>query len=82
MHKPAVEITEKSKTLCRSLLLTENNVSKDSLFHNDSFENICEMIRNRNEAKVIQDISRLIVPSAQTLVTCGVKRLKYLIECQ
>lgn len=42
------------------------------------------MLRNRNEAKVIQDITRLIVPSAQSLAIrgskYGAKHLRYLIE--
>jgi hypothetical protein len=38
------------------------------------------MIQDRNEAKVIQDIARLIVPSAQSLAIRGAIRLKTLIE--
>lgn len=38
------------------------------------------MIQDRNEAKVIQDIARLIVPSAQSPAIRGAKRLKTLIK--
>ena len=40
---------------------------KDSLFRDDLFEKTCRKI----EARVIQDIARLIVPSAETLATYG-----------
>lgn len=40
----------------------------------------CELIRNRNEARVIRDISLLIVPSAESLAIRGDKHLRCLIE--
>jgi len=39
-----------------------------------------EMIQNRNEAKVIQYVARLIVPSAQSLAIHGAKCLKTLMD--
>ncbi|TVY31526.1 hypothetical protein LSUB1_G008301 [Lachnellula subtilissima] len=38
------------------------------------------LLEDRNEAKVIQDIARLIIPSAQSLAIHGAKHLKTLIE--
>jgi len=73
-------VTEESKDLCRSLLGMKQTAPEDSMFHDDFFEDTCEMIQNRNEAKVIQDISRLIVPSAQSFAIRGAKHLKCLIE--
>ena len=61
-------------------LEAEQIVPKDSLFQDDLFDETCEMIQDRNEAKVIQDIARLIVPSAQSLAIRGAKCLKSLIE--
>ncbi|EHK22625.1 uncharacterized protein TRIVIDRAFT_60530 [Trichoderma virens Gv29-8] len=40
----------------------------------------CQKIRNRNEARVLQDISRLIVPSAESLTTYGAEHLEILSE--
>ena len=77
-HKEGV-MTE-SKNLCQTLLETENSVPEDSLFRNDLFEDTCEEIRNRNEAKVIQDIARLIVPSARHLAIRGNQPLMILTE--
>jgi hypothetical protein len=80
MRKSDLGITDTSKTVCRSLLEAEQIVPEDSLFQDDLFDETCEMIQDRNEAKVIQDIARLIVPSAQSLAIRGAKRLKTLIE--
>jgi hypothetical protein len=38
------------------------------------------MIQDRNETRVIRDISQLIVPSAETLATYGATKLMCLIE--
>ncbi|KAK0617926.1 hypothetical protein B0T17DRAFT_495960, partial [Bombardia bombarda] len=67
MGKSALGITDESKRLCHTLLDSEQPVPKESLFDNDIFESVCENIENKNEARVIQDVSRLIVPSAETL---------------
>lgn len=80
MRKSDLGIADTSKTVCRTLLEAEQIVPEDSLFQDDLFEETCEMIQNRNEAKVIQDISRLIVPSAQSLVIRNAKHLNPLIE--
>jgi len=73
-------VSKESKDICRTLLETKQPVPEDSMFHDDFFEDTCEMIQNRNEAKVVQDIARLIVPSAQSLAVRGAKHLKCLIE--
>ncbi|TGO86917.1 hypothetical protein BPOR_0267g00160 [Botrytis porri] len=80
MHKSDLGIADTSKTICRTLLEAEQIVPEDSLFQDDLFEETCEMIQDRNEAKVIQDIARLIVPSAQSLAIRGAKHLNPLIE--
>jgi hypothetical protein len=80
MRKSELGIADTSKTVCRTLLEAEQIVPEDSLFRDDLFDETCEMIQDRNEAKVIQDIARLIVPSAQSLAIRGAKRLKTLIE--
>jgi hypothetical protein len=72
-------ITENSKSVCRTLLETPQNVPKDSLFDDDIFDYTCNMIHGRNEAKVIQDISRLLVPSAHALAARSAE-LQYLTE--
>ena len=80
MDKSDLGITDASKSLCRRLLESVQDVPKDSLFRDDLFEKTCRKIQDRNEARVIQDISRLIVPSAETLATYGATDLDHLIE--
>ncbi len=80
MYKSDLSITDTSKTVCRTLLEAEQMVPKDSLFQDNLFDKTCEMIQARNKAKVIQDIARLIVPSAQSLAIRGAKHLETLIE--
>ena len=72
--------TGASKILCNTLLDLEQTVPQDTLFNDDLFERICEKVRNRNEARVIRDLSPLLVPSAEVLFVRGAKHLKHLIE--
>ncbi|KAL9080534.1 MAG: hypothetical protein Q9159_007580 [Coniocarpon cinnabarinum] len=80
MCKSELDITDDSKSLCRRLLYSEQNVPLDSLFRDDLFEKTCEKIQDRNEVMVIRDISLLIVPSAQTFATYGAKHLDHVSE--
>ncbi len=64
LRKDKDRVTEESKALNRMLLQAEQEVPEDSLFCDDLFEDICEEIMDRNEAKVIQDITQFIAPSA------------------
>ena len=78
--EPHLRAAGTDKALCQELLKNEQPVPKDSLFNDDLFESTCEDIANRNEARVIQDIGRLIVPAPEELFRRGVHHLKHLIE--
>jgi hypothetical protein len=80
LAKSKLEITSESKALCNSLLEKSQSVPDNSLFRGESFESACRNIRNRNEEQVIQNISRLIVPSAESLATLGATHLEDLVE--
>ena len=69
-----------AETYCRSLMETEQTVPQDSLFRDDRFKKICIKIEGRNEAIVLQDIGRLIVPSAENLAIYGATHLEHLHE--
>ncbi|OJD28259.1 hypothetical protein ACJ73_00338 [Blastomyces percursus] len=58
----------------------KQSIPIDSLFRDDLFDKLCEMIQDRNETRVIRDISQLIVPSAELLATYGAIKLICLIE--
>lgn len=80
MDKSDLDVTDASKNLCRMLLEKKQTVPRDSLFRDDLFDKTCRKIQDKNEARVIQDIARLIVPSAETLATYGATHLQHLIE--
>jgi hypothetical protein len=80
MTKAPLGLASASQALCRSLLEKMPPVPSDTLFRDDVFETTCQKIHNKNEARVIQDISRLIVPSAESLATFGAKHLDILTE--
>lgn len=71
---------ENMKALCKTLLDKDQTIPQDSLFRDDLFKRTCEKVRNRNELMVIQDITRLIVPSAENLAIYGAKHLNHLFE--
>jgi len=73
-------IPKDMEDLCQMLLKKEQTVSQDSLFRKDIFKKTSQKIEDQNEARVIQDIARLIVPSAKTLATYGATHLDHLIE--
>ncbi|KAL8897253.1 MAG: hypothetical protein Q9207_007307, partial [Kuettlingeria erythrocarpa] len=74
-----VGISADSERVCKTLLETEQRVPKDTLFDDDIFWKSCDRLDSRNEAKVIQNIGRLLVPSVEALAMRGPK-LECLIE--
>lgn len=80
MGKPALAITQTSKASYLHLLDAKQTIPKDSLFCDKLVKETCEMIRNKNEARVIRDVSPFIVPSAEVLAARGVEPLKILAE--
>ena len=71
---------KESKHLCRRLLEEDQDTPEISRFSDNIFKRTCQRIQNRNEAKVIQDIARLIVPSAEELADFGAEQLECLVE--
>lgn len=78
--QPDHGITVESKTCYMTLLTSEQTFPTDSLFRDDRFEETCRKVANKNEARVLRDISPLIVPSAENLATCGSAGLECLVE--
>ncbi|KAG8415721.1 hypothetical protein J3458_009544 [Metarhizium acridum] len=60
-------ITDSSKRLVQSLLDSDQSVPQHTIFSDSVFADACRNLHGRNEARVVQDFSRLIVPSAETL---------------
>lgn len=53
------------------MLHAEQPTPQDTIFRDDLCETACDNIRNKTEARVIQDNVRLIVPSPETLTIFG-----------
>lgn len=75
-----VGITEESKTTYYALLSSQQKTPNNSLFQDDLFKRTCRKVEDRNEARVIRDITPLVVPSAEILCIYGAKHLDILIE--
>ncbi|KAL7953662.1 hypothetical protein V8C34DRAFT_296390 [Trichoderma compactum] len=60
-------ILDESKQTCRDLLQNEQQFPQGTIFEDAVFEKACKNLVKANDARVIQDISRLLVPSAETL---------------
>lgn len=72
-------ITDTSGRLVERLLSSEQHVPRDTIFNDSIYKRTIRNLRGKNKARVVQDISRLIVPSAETLALHD-KKLRCLIE--
>lgn len=70
MDESDTDVSKDCKTLYTKLLSHTQDLPSHTLFRDDIFKSIHQKIRNENEAMVIQDISRLIVPSAENFAIC------------
>ncbi|EGO57211.1 hypothetical protein NEUTE1DRAFT_129250 [Neurospora tetrasperma FGSC 2508] len=80
LREDPLGLASANKDLLRSLLETPQPIPSDTLFRDDIFKITCLDLHDKNEARVIQDIARLIVPSAATLSKFGAKHLDILTE--
>ncbi|PVH69777.1 hypothetical protein DL98DRAFT_554269 [Cadophora sp. DSE1049] len=60
IHKSELGIADTSKTVYQTFLKAEQTIPEDLLFQDNLFNETCEMIQDKNKAKVIQNIARLI----------------------
>ncbi len=75
-----VATTKECKALCQTLLNTDQTVPHDSLFNDDLFKRVCQRVRNKNEARIVRDLSSLLVPFAEILYLREATNLEHLIE--
>lgn len=64
-------ISETSEKLLEILLKAEQSLPKDSLFGNDVFAKFLRRLKGKNESRVVQDLSPLLVPSVESLAILG-----------
>ena len=80
LRESEMDIVKESKSLIKHLSESQQSLPQDSLFRDDLFVKTCRKLDCRNEARVIQDIGRLLVPSVESLATYGAAHLDNLIE--
>ncbi|KFA80530.1 hypothetical protein S40288_11669 [Stachybotrys chartarum IBT 40288] len=73
-------ISPDSVAICKKLLESPQPRPRDSLFDDDMFKDTCQKVAERNEARILRDITPLIVPSAEILASRGEEKLRHLIE--
>ena len=81
MEEHDLGVTDASRNLCHDLLEKKYPTPKDTLFRDhDALKLASRNLQNRNEAKIVQDIARLLVPSPERLTVLGAKHLEILAE--
>lgn len=71
-YRPGV--TEASERLCQTLLDSKQVIPKDTIFRDDIFEDTCERLRGKNEARIFKDCTPLVVPSAEAHASLSANR--------
>nr|POF00354.1 hypothetical protein CFP56_77328 [Quercus suber] len=80
LRKSPDGIKQECKVLCKDLLNSDQITPEQSRFSEHVFESTCRRSEGRNEAKVVQDVSRLIVPSVEKFAVFGAAHLDKLVE--
>ncbi|KHN94151.1 uncharacterized protein MAM_07991 [Metarhizium album ARSEF 1941] len=80
MDESALGVADGSADMILELLSSKQNIPKDSLFRDDIFKKTCRSVADRNEVRVMRDISPWLVPSAELLAIFGASELECLIE--
>lgn len=81
MEESDLGISKDSKNTYLSFLSSDQIISDNTLFHNNVFKQTCQRVEDRNEGRVIRDISPLIVPSVEIfLYIYGDQSLNILVE--
>ncbi|KAK8147149.1 hypothetical protein G3M48_002047 [Beauveria asiatica] len=80
MKQCELGIKGESTDIIRNLRDAEQQYPEGTLFADDIFVQACEKLSGRNEAKILQDISRLLVPSAEAVTLFSENIPKTIIE--
>lgn len=73
-------ITTESRTLCQKLLNTPQKLPENTLFSDELFPQVCEMVKGKKEATVVRYILPQLVPSPKIRALRGASHLKILNE--
>jgi hypothetical protein len=73
MSKHKGGINAENKEFLQMLLNSPQTPPKNTLFEDNLFDDTLELIRDRNETRVIRNISQLTTPSAEISAIRGAK---------
>lgn len=79
LHDSKEGVSEESRSIIAKLRNTKQPLPECSLFDESLFETTCRSIAGRNEARVVRDITPLLVPSAEQLASRGAIK-QYFVE--
>lgn len=71
-YKPG--ITETSERFCQNLLDCKQMIPRDTVFRDDIFEDTCEKLRGKNEARIFKDCTPLIIPWVEAHASLSANR--------
>ncbi|OAA54328.1 hypothetical protein SPI_08947 [Niveomyces insectorum RCEF 264] len=81
MRASPLGIKTESSVLCQTLLDKRQTAPQGSLILSDEeFGALCERLQGANEARVIRDVTPLLVPSAEIMAFAGASHLACLVE--
>lgn len=80
MNSSSTGVAKASLDWCNKIIEIQQTYPRDTLFHDDLFRSTSESVQDKNETRVIRDITLLIVPSAEILSIRGATHLRCLID--
>ncbi|KND87240.1 hypothetical protein TOPH_08104 [Tolypocladium ophioglossoides CBS 100239] len=80
MDDSLLGISDDSRDMTTTFLSSEQTFPGHTLFRDSTFKKACRGVEDRNEARVIRDITPLLVPSAELFAINGATELERLIE--
>jgi hypothetical protein len=80
MEDHELGLSDTSEHLLERLLHTAQIPPDNTIFQKDRLPGHLRKLKGKNEARILQDLSPLLVPSAESLATCGANHLASIVE--
>ena len=74
MDKYKLGVTEANERLCQTLLDSKQIIPQGTIFRDDIFDDTCQRLRGKNEARIFKDCTPLLVPWAEAHATLSANR--------
>ncbi|KAL8752114.1 MAG: hypothetical protein Q9184_005839 [Pyrenodesmia sp. 2 TL-2023] len=79
-NNPGLRVTAEAQRLCDDLQKGNHDLPLNPLYHENEFSVLLERLRSRNEARVLRDLTPMIIPSVEHLDILGYPALSHLTE--